>query len=75
MRLLDVNTTPGIPFPTAVPDIARTDDAMKLAGVIPYDFNDGKPNGDHNIPVWKILKDETTMSGIVLEKEYANGHI
>lgn len=28
-----------------LPDIARTPEAQLLAGVIPYDFDDGKPNG------------------------------
>jgi hypothetical protein len=31
--------------PTELPENARTDDAKRLSGVIPYDFTDGSPNG------------------------------
>ena len=41
-----------ITFPSEIPEVARTEEAKKLCGVIPYDFNDGQPNGDHYIPVW-----------------------
>ncbi len=29
----------------SLPDVALTDEARKLAGVLPYDFNDGQSNG------------------------------
>ena len=48
-----IDESQNITFPTEVPDVARTEEAKKLSGVLPYDFNDGQPNGDHYIPVWK----------------------
>ena len=42
-----------VDFPRQVPDIARTEVAMKLSGMIPYDFKDGQPNGDDLIPEWR----------------------
>ena len=40
-------------YPTELPEIAQMDEAKQLSGVIPYDFKDGKPNGDGYIPKWK----------------------
>ena len=42
-----------ITFPREVPEPARSDEAKRLSGLIPYDFNDGKPNGDHYIPEFR----------------------
>ena len=42
-----------ITFPREVPEVARSDEAKRIAGLIPYDFNDGKPNGDHYIPEFR----------------------
>ena len=73
IHLIDTSSTPGIPCPTTVPDIARTEEAMKLSAMLPYDYKDGKPNGDHIIPVWNNtsqLPDELNH-----EKLQANGHI
>ncbi|XP_064609905.1 LOW QUALITY PROTEIN: uncharacterized protein LOC135473901 [Liolophura sinensis] len=38
----------------SLPDIALSDDAKLLSGVIEYDFEDGRPNGDEYFPVWTI---------------------
>lgn len=43
-----------ITFPREVPEVAKSDEAKRLSGVIPYDFNDGKPNGDSYIPEWIV---------------------
>ena len=43
-------------YPTEVPEIARTEDAKKLSGAIPYDFEDGQPNGGDYRPKWRIKK-------------------
>ncbi|XP_045162636.1 uncharacterized protein LOC123527317 [Mercenaria mercenaria] len=73
IHLLETSSSPGIPCPTTVPDIARTEEAMQLSAMLPYDYNDGKPNGEHDLPLWKNtsnLPDE-----INTEKLQANGHI
>ena len=46
----------GIDFPTKVPEVARTEEAQRLSGVIPYDFEDGKPNGSDYVPKWRKLR-------------------
>ncbi len=28
-----------------LPDVAKTDEAKRLVGIVPYDFDDGTPNG------------------------------
>lgn len=43
----------GIEFPVEIPEVARTNEAKRLSGVIPYDFDDSLPNGDDYIPEWK----------------------
>ena len=42
-----------ITYPVEVPEIGRSDEAKRLSGAIPYDFEDGQPNcGDYR-PEWK----------------------
>ena len=43
----------GIDFPSEVPEVARTEEAQKLSGVIPYDSEDGQPNGGDYVPQWR----------------------
>ncbi|CAH1781916.1 unnamed protein product [Owenia fusiformis] len=38
---------------TELPDIARSLNARQLAGMDPYDFNDGQPNGPDWTPKWE----------------------
>lgn len=73
IRLLATSSSPDIPCPTHVPDIARTDEAMKLSGMIPYDFSDGAQNGEYGPPLWKNTS--KLPDDINLEKKHANGHI
>ncbi|KAL4237523.1 hypothetical protein ACF0H5_002237 [Mactra antiquata] len=75
VRLLESQRSPGIPYPDTVPDIARTDEAMKLSGVLPYDFNDGQPNGDEFIPIWKPYDKVKIEPELDNEVKFANGHI
>ena len=35
----------GIEFPLTLPEVATTAEARRLWGVLPYDYNDGRPNG------------------------------
>lgn len=42
-----------VEYPKELPEIAKTREARLLSGVLPYDFNDGTPNGDGYIPKWK----------------------
>lgn len=72
--VLASSNNPGIPRLTTVPDIARTEEAQKLSAMIPYDFSDGKSNGDSFRPVWK-RQDTELPSELDLEKQFANGHI
>ena len=65
---------PDIPYPTTVPDNARTKEAIKLSGVIHYDFNDDKPNGPDFTPVWKKFK-HSLPEDLGDEKNFSNGHI
>ena len=44
-----------IEYPLEMPDVAKTDEAKKLSGVIPYDFKDGNPNGEEYVPKWKTV--------------------
>lgn len=69
-----ISSTPGIPRLTTVPDIARTEEAMQLSAVLPYNFSDGKPNGDCYRPIWKS-RDTGLPPEIDLETQWANGHI
>ena len=41
-----------ITFPTEIPEPGKSDEAKRISGVIPYDFDDGLPNGCDYIPVW-----------------------
>lgn len=50
---MDATGSASITFPHEIPECARTDEAKRLSGVIPYDFKDGKPNGDHYIPEFR----------------------
>ena len=43
-----------IVYPKVVPDIAKTEEAKKLSGAIPYDFEDGEPNGGDYRPKWRV---------------------
>lgn len=43
-----------IVYPKKLPDVACTDEAKKLSGVIRYDFEDGQPNSGDYIPKWKF---------------------
>lgn len=66
---------PNSPFTTTLPDIARTDEALKLSAMIPYDFNDGKPNGGDFIPVWRRPHSVNLSPEEDQEMQNANGHI
>lgn len=72
---LEVTHGPNSPFITTLPDIARSEEAMKLSAMLPYDYNDGRPNGDHFIPVWRRSSDVNLTADEDLEKQFANGHI
>ncbi|KAH3695378.1 uncharacterized protein LOC127862545 [Dreissena polymorpha] len=74
VRVLQTSKTPWIPFPDTVPDIARTEEALQLSGMVPYDFEDGKPNGDSFTPSWRKLEAPLAPE-LDLERHYANGHI
>ncbi|XP_052760279.1 uncharacterized protein LOC128203064 [Mya arenaria] len=67
-------TAPGIPCPTSIPDNARSDEAKRLAGVLPYDFNDGMPTGEEQRPAWRRSR-RPLPAGQDLERRYANGHL
>ena len=43
----------GISCPTEIPEVAKTHEAKQLSGVIPYNFDDGEPNGGDHRPEWK----------------------
>ena len=51
------NGRANIIYPLELPEIAKSDEAKMLSGVIAYDFDDGKPNGGDYRPQWKS-KDE-----------------
>lgn len=74
VRVLDVESIRGIPFPREVPEVARTEEVMKLCGVLPYDFNDRQPNGNEFRPVWKKF-DRSLAPELNYEAKFANGHI
>ncbi|KAL3864517.1 hypothetical protein ACJMK2_006191 [Sinanodonta woodiana] len=40
-------------LPTKIPEIATTNEAKELAGIVPYDFEDGISNGPQK-PTWKV---------------------
>lgn len=74
VRLLEAENVRGIPCPTRVPEVARTDEVRKLCGVLPYDFNDGQPNGDEFRPVWRKFE-RTLAPELNCEAKFSNGHI
>ncbi|KAL4221034.1 hypothetical protein ACF0H5_019296 [Mactra antiquata] len=43
-----------VEYPREHSDISKTDEAKRLCGVLPYDFNDGQPNCDF-FPEWNEL--------------------
>ena len=53
MRVLPEKTPSGQKdmYIKKLPDIAKSMEARQLAGVEPYDFKDGEPNGGH-APAW-----------------------
>jgi len=53
-----IPATKTIEFPKTLPAIAKSAEAQRLAGAMPYDFTDGKPNGDDYIPKFR----KTTQS-------------
>lgn len=53
---------------TVLPEIAQTREAKLLSGVIQYNFEDGQPNGDEQIPKWK-----TGYTPMVYEKKSTFG--
>ena len=50
--------SPNIVYPVNVPEVARTDEAMRLSGMIPYDFDDNEPNGGDYTPKWNVPENE-----------------
>lgn len=46
-------TLKNVDYPKQLPQIAKTTAAKLISGVLPYNFNDGTPNGDGYIPEWK----------------------
>ncbi|XP_046547096.1 uncharacterized protein LOC124257145 [Haliotis rubra] len=40
-----------------MPEVAQTEEAMRLAGVLDYDFENGKSNGPKLTPVWNPPRD------------------
>ncbi len=44
-----------------LPKVAKTDEAKRLAGVLPYDFSDGKPNGP-SIPKYREARENDLIS-------------
>ncbi|WAQ95726.1 hypothetical protein MAR_028416 [Mya arenaria] len=74
IRLLKTSCSPGIPFPNTVPEVAQTLEARQLSAMEPYDFNDGRPNGDEYVPKWRKISVELAPE-LDFEKQYANGHI
>ena len=42
----------GVPLLSKQPEVARSEEARLLAGVLEYDFDDGEPNGPAWDPVW-----------------------
>ena len=60
---------------TTIPEILREEEVLKLSGMLRYDFEDGKPNGDDFKPVWKHSDSVSLPEQEDLEKIYANGHI
>ncbi|KAL4238062.1 hypothetical protein ACF0H5_002773 [Mactra antiquata] len=75
VRFTESTSSPDIPYPDTVPDIARTEEAMKLSGILPYDFNDGQPNGDEFVPIWKPYDTVKVEPELDNELKFANGHI
>ena len=74
LRFTPTFHTEGIPSPTTVPEVATTLEARQLSAMEPYDFGDGKPNGDWHVPKWRKI--ETPLDPeLDLEKKFANGHI
>lgn len=55
LKLCNFGGRADINFPTEVPECAKTDEAKRLSGALPYDFEDGQPNGDEYIPKWKTV--------------------
>ena len=41
-----------VPLLDQLPDVAKSEEARLLAGVLEYDFEDGEPNGPAWDPVW-----------------------
>ena len=46
-----------------LPEVAKSDEAKKLAGVVSYDFKDGKPNGPP-LPTYKELGENDLKSNV-----------
>ena len=57
LKLMEQPVRSDIDFQRDVPEVARTEVAMQLSGMVPYDFKDGKPNGDEHIPEWREYDD------------------
>ncbi|XP_052820563.1 uncharacterized protein LOC128246413 isoform X2 [Mya arenaria] len=74
VRSRGCSIVPGIHCPTAIPKIARSDEAKRLAGVLPYDFNDGMPTAEDQRPAWRRSR-RSLPTGKDLERRYANGHL
>ena len=74
LRFTPTFHTEGIPSPTTVPEEATTLEARQLSAMEPYDFGDGKPNGDWHVPKWRKIKTPLDPE-LDLEREFANGHI
>ena len=62
-----------VSYPNEIPAVARSHEAKKLAGVLQYNFGDGKPNGDDYFPYWKNgytpkihEKSSTIKTGMIL---------
>ena len=51
-----------IKCPTEIPEVARTEEAKRLSGVISYDLKDGQPNGGDYRPEWKTKNKISTVS-------------
>ncbi|XP_060590584.1 uncharacterized protein LOC132745653 [Ruditapes philippinarum] len=56
VKVLETSIPPfapsGIVFPTQLPEIAKSSEAKLISGVLQYDFNDGRPNGEELKPGW-----------------------
>ncbi|XP_045162635.2 uncharacterized protein LOC123527316 [Mercenaria mercenaria] len=72
---LDNKSSPSKPVPATLPEIARTEEVMELSAMLPYNYSDGKPNGDDFKPVWRRSASISLTEEEDLEKKYANGHI